>query len=149
MEKVSAIETASHLNSYLRRFTLARLANIYLETAANGGFLTTQDDRGCPSSRTAVTNPHKAKAYIAMIFHIWGIPFPAQYEGAKMARGGLINSTAADALQWNKCKTRLRQLIDAGQRWLGLATRFGWSTLGLITKDWSIGDSKVAASDRM
>jgi hypothetical protein len=40
METVSTIETAGHLNSYLRRFTLARLANIYTETAANGGCLT-------------------------------------------------------------------------------------------------------------
>lgn len=146
---MNTIETAGHLNSYLRRFGLARLANMYLETAANRGRLTLNNERACPSSRTVVTNPHKAKAYIAMILHIWDIPFPAHYKGAKMTRGGLIDSTAADALQWNKCKARLRKQIDAGQRWLGLATRVGWSTLGLITRDWSIGDSKVVASDRM
>ena len=30
-----------------------------------------------------------------------------------------------------------------------VSTKVGWSTLGLITRDWSIGDSKVVASDRM
>lgn len=149
METVSTIELAGHLQSYVRRFTLARLANMYLETAANGGYLITQDERACLSSRTVVTNPHKAKAYVAMIFHIWGIPFPPQFKGVKMTRGGLIDSTAADAVRWNKCKTRLRKQIDAGQRWLGLATRVGWPTLALITTDWSIGESTVAASDRM
>jgi hypothetical protein len=95
-----------------------------------------------------VIKAHKAEAYKAMILHIWGLPFPAHCKGAKMTKGGLIDSTAPDALQWNKCKGRLRKQIAAGQRWFGMVSRFGWSTLSLITRDWSIGDSKVVASDR-
>lgn len=126
METVSTIEKAGHLNSYIRRFTLARLANIYLGTVANGGRLTLDDDGASPSPRAVGTKAHKAATYNAMILHIWGVPFPAQNKGVKMTKRGLIDSSAADALQWNKCKGRLRHQIDAGQRWLGLATRFGW-----------------------
>ena len=149
METVNTIEKLGHLNSYIRRFTLARLANIYVGTAAKGGQLTLDDDGAHPFGRAAGTNAQKAASYSAMILHIWGVPFPAQNKGVKLTRGGLIDSSAADALQWNKYKARLRHQIDAGQRWLGLATRFGWSTLGLITREWSIGDKKVAASDSM
>jgi hypothetical protein len=149
VEAVNTIETVGNLNSYVRRFGLAQLANIYLCTAANGGRLVSNNDRTPSSSRAVSTKSHKAEAYSAMILHIWDLPFPAHCKGSKMTRGGLIDSTAADALQWNKCKARLRKQIDAGQRWVTMATRVGWSTLGLITRDWSIGDSKVVASDRM
>jgi hypothetical protein len=149
METVNTIEKGGHLNSYIRRFTLARLANIYLGSVANGGRLTLDDDRAYPSQRAAGTNAHKAASYNAMILHIWGVPFPEQNKGAKMTKRGLIDSSVADALQWNKCKVRLRHQIEAGQRWLGLAKRFGWPTLGLITRDWSVGNRKVVASDTM
>jgi hypothetical protein len=149
METVSTIEKAGHLNSYIRRFTLARLANIYMRTAANGGRLTLDDDGAYPLPRGVVTKVQKAATFSAMILHIWGVPFPARYKGAKMTRRGLIDSSSADASQWNKCKGRLCHQIDSGRRWLALAIRFGWSTLGLITQDWSIGDSKVVASDGM
>jgi hypothetical protein len=52
LEAVGAFETAGHLNSYIRRFTLARLANVYLETAANGGRLTLDNDPACSFPRT-------------------------------------------------------------------------------------------------
>lgn len=149
METVGTIEKAGHLNSYIRRFTLACSANIYMASVANGGRLTLDDDRAYPSQRAAGTNAHKAASYNAMILHIWGVSFPEHNKGAKLTKRGLIDSSAADALQWNNCKVRLRHQIEAGQRWLGLAKRFGWSTLGLITREWSIGDRKVIASDRM
>ncbi|KAK5065426.1 hypothetical protein LTR84_001264 [Exophiala bonariae] len=149
METVSTIEKASHLHSYIRRFTLARLANIYVRSVANGGRLTLDENKAYSSQRLAGTNARKAATYSAMILHIWGVPFPAQNKGAKMTKRGFIDAFAADAMRWNKCKARLRHEIDAGQRWLGMATRFGWSTLGLITREWSVGDKKVVASDRM
>jgi hypothetical protein len=149
METVNTIEKTGHLNSYIRRFTLARLANIYVGTAANKGQLTLDDDGAYPSPPPLGTKAHKSAAYTAMILHIWGLPFPAQKKGLKMTRRGLIDSSAADALQWNQYKGRLCRQIEAGQRWLGLATRFGWSTLGLITREWSIGDIKAGASDSL
>lgn len=118
-------------------------------TVANGGRLTLDDDDANPSRWATGTNAYKAAAYNAMILHIWGVPFPAQNKGAKMTKRGFIDSSAADALEWNKCKARLRHQIERGQRWLGMARRFGWSTLALITREWSIGDRKLIASDSM
>lgn len=143
METVSTIETAGHMNSYIRRFALARLGNMYLQTAANGGLLALDGDRANPSPQGVVTKARKAGTYNTMILHIWGVQFPASYKGTKMTREGLIEASTADALQWNTCKRRLRQQVDAGQRWLRLATRFGWSSLSLITRDWSIGERSM------
>lgn len=146
---VTAIETAGNLNSYLRRFGLARLAKLYRDTAANRGQLAVENNSVRSSTWAVTTKAHKAEAYNSMIQHIWGISFPAHSKGTKMTKRGLIDSDAPDAVQWNKCKNKLCKQIEAGQRWLGLAERFGWSSLGLITRDWSIGDNKVVASDRM
>lgn len=143
IETVSTIETVSHMNSYLRRFALARLVHMYLQTAANGGRLALNRDRANPLPQRVVTKAHKAGTYNTMIRHIWGVQLPASYKGTKMTRGGSIDASAADALQWDKCKSRLRQQVDAGQRWFRLATRFGWSTLSLITRDWSIGERSM------
>ncbi|KAK5219752.1 hypothetical protein LTR47_011440 [Exophiala xenobiotica] len=65
-----------------------------------------------------------------------------------MTKSGLIDSDAPEAAQWNQCKRKLSKQIEAGQRWLQWAERLGWSSLGLISRDWSIGDSRVVASDR-
>ena len=146
---VTAIETAGNLNSYLRRFALARLAKLYHDTAANKGVLVLRSDTERLSSRGVATKAHKATAYRVIIQSIWGVSFPGNYKDAKMTKRGLIDSDSSNAVHWNKCKSKLCKQIEGGQRWLGLANRFGWSSLGLVTRDWLIGNNKVVASDRM
>jgi hypothetical protein len=146
---LTAIDTASETHGYMRRFTLARLAKLYRSTAANGGQLPTNDDDAWMSRRRPPTKVDKAKAYCSMIEHIWDRAFPDRDKGRTMTKSGLIDSDAPDAVRWNQCKRRLSKQIEAGQRWLQWAERLGWSSLGLISRDWSIGDSKVVASDRL
>ncbi|KAK5202686.1 hypothetical protein LTR47_011460, partial [Exophiala xenobiotica] len=38
--------------------------------------------------------------------------------------------------------------IEAGQQWLKFADKFGWSALGLVTRDWFIEENKLLANDR-
>jgi len=146
---LTAIETASETHGYMRRFALARLAKLYRSTAANGGQLPTNDDDAWTPRRRPPVKADKAKAYCSMIEHIWNAPFPDRYKGRTMTKSGLIDSDAPDAVRWNQCKQRLWRQIEAGQRWLQWAERLGWSSLGLISRDWSIGDSKAVASDRL
>ena len=146
---VTAIETAGNLNCYLRRFALARLAKLYHDTARNKGVLVLKNDTERLSSQRVATKAHKATAYRVMIQSIWGVSFPGNYKDAKMTKRGLIDSDSSNAVHWNKCKSKLCKQIEKGQRWFGLANRFGWSSLGLITQDWLIGNNKVIASDSM
>jgi hypothetical protein len=146
---VNGIETVNNLNSYLRRFALARLAKLYHNTVANRGHLL-RDKTDLRLSMPTVTNKaYKAEAYKSLIQHIWDVAFPARFAGKNKTQGGLIDSDAPDAVRWNRCKRKLSKQVDAGQRWLRLVEKFGWSSLGLINRDWSIGENRVVASDRM
>ncbi|KAK5313540.1 hypothetical protein LTR93_010844 [Exophiala xenobiotica] len=99
--------------------------------------------------RRTTIKQSKSEAYSSLIQHTWGVEFPSCYRGQHKTQSGLIDSDASDAVRWNQCRRKLGKQIDAGQRWLKFADRFGWSSLGLISRDWSIGDNKVAASDRI
>ncbi|KAK5202353.1 hypothetical protein LTR41_011894 [Exophiala xenobiotica] len=147
---LTAIDTAGDMYAYLRRFALARLAKLYRSTAANAGQLTTDDDDDAAwmSRRRPACKDDKAKAYRSMIEHIRGTAFPDRFRGQTMTKSGLIDSDAPEAVRWNQCKRKLSKQIEIGQRWLQWAERLGWSSLSLISRDWSIGDSKVVASDR-
>ncbi|KAK5242302.1 hypothetical protein LTS06_011608, partial [Exophiala xenobiotica] len=147
---LTAIDTAGDMYAYLRRFALARLAKLYRSTAANAGQLTTDDDDDAAwmSRRRPACKDDKAKAYRSMIEHIRGTAFPDRFRGQTMTKSGLIDSDAPEAVRWNQCKRKLSKQIETGQRWLQWAERLGWSSLSLISRDWSIGDSKVVASDR-
>ncbi|KIW35837.1 uncharacterized protein PV06_11830, partial [Exophiala oligosperma] len=146
---LTAIDTAGEMYGYMRRFALARLAKLYRSTTANAGRLVTNDEDAWISRRRPPTKVDKAKAYCSMIEHIWDTAFPDHYKGQAMTKSGLIDSNAPDAARWNQCKRKLSKQIEAGQRWLSWAERFGWSSLGLVTRDWSIGDVKVVVSDRI
>jgi hypothetical protein len=137
---VTAFETASELYSYMRRFALARLAKLYRNTVENQGQLATDNDDACLCRRRQTNKADKAKAYCAMIEHIWGVTFPAGFKGKTMTRSGLINSEEHDAVRWNECKRKLSKMIEAGNR---------WSSLGLISRDWAIRDHRVVVTDRM
>jgi jumonji domain-containing protein 2 len=141
---VDAIETSSNLNCYLRRLALARLAALYWKTCANGGTLC--EDDTLSSSRSAVKK-HKAAAYNSLIQHIWGFPFPERHKGAKMTKKGLIDATTHEARLWNEYKSKLLNRLEVGHRWLNLADRFGWPTLVLIARNWSIKESRVSTTD--
>ncbi|KAK4934312.1 hypothetical protein LTR10_024383 [Elasticomyces elasticus] len=148
VRSIDAIVTADHLNSYLRRFALARLAKSYNDTVVNGGHLV-DSEPNMSSLKRMTTKESKSEAYISLIQHTWGVEFPGRYRGQRKTQSGLIKSDASNAVRWNQCRRKLGKQIDAGQRWLRFAERFGWSSLGLISRDWSIGDNKVAASDRI
>ncbi|KAK7932780.1 hypothetical protein LTR80_011708 [Exophiala xenobiotica] len=147
---LTAIDTAGDMYAYMRRFALARLAKLYRNTAANAGQLAIDDDDAAAwmCRRRPASKDDKAKAYRSMIEHIWGAAFPDRFRGQTMTKSGLIDSDAPEAVQWNQCKRKLSKQIEAGQRWLQWAERLGWSSLGLISRDWSIGDSRLVASDR-
>ncbi|KAK4934415.1 hypothetical protein LTR10_024316 [Elasticomyces elasticus] len=146
---LTAIDTAGDTYAYMRRLALARLAKLYRNTAANAGQLAIDDDDAAwMSRRRPALKDDKAKAYRSMIEHIWGAAFPDLFRGQTMTKSGLIDSDIPEAVRWNQCKRKLSKQIEAGQRWLQWAERLGWSSLGLISRDWSIGDSRVVASDR-
>ncbi|KAK5562221.1 hypothetical protein LTR43_012178 [Exophiala xenobiotica] len=69
--------------------------------------------------------------------------------GVDKNRSGLIDSDESDAVRWNHYKRKLSKQIEAGQRWLKFADKFGWSALGLVTRDWFIEENKVLANDRI
>ncbi|KAJ9493358.1 hypothetical protein H2202_011170 [Exophiala xenobiotica] len=150
VKTLTAIDTAGDMYAYMRRLALARLARLYRNTAANAGQIAIDDDDTAAwmSRRRPASKDDKAKAYRSMIEHIWGAAFPDRFRGQTMTKSGLIDSDAPEAVQWNQCKRKLSKQIEAGQRWLQWAERLGWSSLGLISRDWSIGDSRVVASDR-
>ncbi|KAK4998896.1 hypothetical protein LTR66_001957 [Elasticomyces elasticus] len=143
---VEAAETSGNLHCYLRCFALAQLAQQYRDTCSNGGTLPTAN-QAQPRKHKVITKHDKAAAHTTFIEHIWGVPFPAQYRGDKCTKKGLINATNVGAPRWNKCITRLLTQPDAGHRWQGLAEKVGWSSLGLIASNWSIGDGKVTVTD--
>ncbi|KAK4934607.1 hypothetical protein LTR10_024174 [Elasticomyces elasticus] len=132
VKAVNSVDSADNLNSYLRRFALARLARLYAETVANRGRLGHDKDGTCLSLRTSTNKAYKAMAY-----------------GRNKTRGGLIDSNESDAVRWNHYKRKLSKQIEAGQRWLKFADKFGWSALGLVTRDWFIEENKVLANDRI
>ena len=84
-----------------------------------------------------------------MIEQILGVPFPVEYSDTRMTENGLIDSTSRAAVQWNKYKIKLRKKIEAGNRWVDLAQRFGWSVLGLITRDSQAGQESIIVSHGM
>ncbi|KAK5259477.1 hypothetical protein LTR40_005914 [Exophiala xenobiotica] len=113
---VNSADTADSLNSYLRRFALARLARLYADTVANKGRLGHDKDGTCLSLRISTNKAYKAAAYVPLIQHIWD---------------------------------KVEQTDEAGQRWLKFAEKFGWSALGLVTRDWFIDENRVVANDRI
>ncbi|KAK5284009.1 hypothetical protein LTR55_011795, partial [Exophiala xenobiotica] len=146
---VNSVDTADNLNSYLRRFALARLARLYADTVANRGLLGRDKDGSRLSLRTSTNKAYKAGAYVSLIQHIWDVAFPARFRGRNKTRSGLIDSEEPDAIRWNRYKRKLSKQIEAGQRWLTFADKFGWSALGLVTRDWFIDENKVVANDRI
>ncbi|KAK5527414.1 hypothetical protein LTR23_011271, partial [Exophiala sp. CCFEE 6169] len=128
---VNSVDTADNLNSYLRRFALARLARLYSDTVANRGLLGHDEDGSRLSLRTSTNKAYKAEAYVSLIQHIWDVAFPARFRGRNKTRSGLIDSDEPDAVRWNHYKRKLGKQIEAGQRWLRFADKFGWSALGL------------------
>ncbi|KAJ9493287.1 hypothetical protein H2202_011256, partial [Exophiala xenobiotica] len=146
---VNSVETADNLNSYLRRFALARLARLYSDTVANRGLLGRDKDDSRLSLRTSTNKVYKAEAYVSLIQHIWDVAFPARFRGRNKTRSGLIHSDEPDAIRWNRHRRKLSKQIEAGQRWLKFADKFGWSALGLVTRDWFIEENNVVANDRM
>ncbi|KAK5239394.1 hypothetical protein LTS06_012809, partial [Exophiala xenobiotica] len=60
---LNRVETADNLNSYLRRFALARLARLYSDTVANRGLLGRDKDDSRLSLRTSTNKAYKAEAY--------------------------------------------------------------------------------------
>ncbi|KAK5454949.1 hypothetical protein LTS15_005669 [Exophiala xenobiotica] len=148
VSEMATLENAGNFNSYLGRFALARLAKLHLETVANGSQLAPDASKTSVAAPRRVTKAHNAHAYRSMIEHIWGLPFPSQYRHTGMNKRGLIDDDSSGAVQWNKCKGKLRKQVGAGHRWLDFAQRFGWFTLGLITREWHIREDSVKASDR-
>ncbi|KAK6362526.1 hypothetical protein LTS17_012768 [Exophiala oligosperma] len=146
---VNSVDSADNLNSYLRRFALARLARLYAETVANRGRLGHDKDGTCLSLRTSTNKAYKAAAYVSLIQHIWDVAFPARFQGRNKNRSGLIDSDESDAVRWNHYKRKLSKQIEAGQRWLKFTDKFGWSALGLVTRDWFIEENNVLANDRI
>ncbi|KAK7926417.1 hypothetical protein LTR80_011886 [Exophiala xenobiotica] len=140
---VNSVDTADNLNSYLRRFALARLARLYSDTVANRGLLGRDKDGSRLSLRTSTNKAYKAEAY--------DVAFPDRFRSRNKTRsGGLIDSNEPDAIRWNCHRRKLSKQIEAGQRWLKFADKFGWSALGLVTRDWFIEEeNKVLANDRM
>ncbi|KAK5216082.1 hypothetical protein LTR47_011973 [Exophiala xenobiotica] len=67
---VNSVDTADNLNSYLRRFALARLARLYSDTVANRGLLGRDKDGSRLSLRTSTNKAYKAEAYVSLIQHI-------------------------------------------------------------------------------
>jgi hypothetical protein len=67
---LDAIETSGNLDWFLRRFALSRLAKMYRDVCRNGGKLLTGNDIALPSE-VVESKKHIAKAYKAMIQHIW------------------------------------------------------------------------------
>ncbi|KAK5562630.1 hypothetical protein LTR43_011756, partial [Exophiala xenobiotica] len=146
---VNSVDTADNLNGYLRRFALARLARLYSNTVANGGLLGPDKDGSRLSLRTSTNKAYKAEAYVSLIQYIWDVAFPARFRGRNKTRSGLIDSDEPDAIRWNRHRRKLSKQIEAGQRWLKFADKFGWSALGLVTRDWFIEENKVLANDRI
>ncbi|KAK5214611.1 hypothetical protein LTR72_012229 [Exophiala xenobiotica] len=148
---VNSVDTADNLNSYLRRFALARLARLYSDTVANRGLLGRDKDGSRLSLRTSTNKAYKAEAYVSLIQHIWDVAFPDRFRSRNKTRsGGLIDSNEPDAIRWNCHRRKLSKQIEAGQRWLKFADKFGWSALGLVTRDWFIEEeNKVLANDRI
>ncbi|KAK5262683.1 hypothetical protein LTR96_011790 [Exophiala xenobiotica] len=148
---VNSFDTADNLNSYLRRFALARLARLYSDTVANRGLLGRDKDGSRLSLRTSTNKAYKAEAYVSLIQHIWDVAFPDRFRSRNKTRsGGLIDSNEPDAIRWNCHRRKLSKQIEAGQRWLKFADKFGWSALGLVTRDWFIEEeNKVLANDRI
>ncbi|KAK5188672.1 hypothetical protein LTR47_011464 [Exophiala xenobiotica] len=146
---VDSVDTADNLNSYLRRFALPRLARLYSDTVANRGLLERYKDGSRLSLRTSTNKAYKAEAYVSLIQHIWDVVFPARFRGRNKTRSGLIDSDEPDAIRWNRHRRKLSKQIEAGQRWLKFADKFGWSALGLVTRDWFIEENKVLANDRI
>ncbi|KAK5202572.1 hypothetical protein LTR41_011677 [Exophiala xenobiotica] len=146
---VNSVDTADNLNCYLRRFALARLARLHADTVANRGRLGHDKDGTCLSLRTSTNKAYKAAAYVSLIQHIWDVGFPARFQGRNKTRSGLIDSDESDAVRWNHYKRKLSKQIEAGQRWLKFADKFGWSALGLVTRDWFIDENRVVANDRI
>ncbi|KAK7889956.1 hypothetical protein LTR67_008420 [Exophiala xenobiotica] len=146
---VNSVDTADNLNSFLRRFALARLARLYSDTVANRGLLERYRDGSRLSLRTSTNKAYRAEAYVSLIQHIWDVAFPARFRGRNKTRSGLIDSDEPDAIRWNRHRRKLSKQIEAGQRWLKFADKFGWSVLGLVTRDWFIEENKVLANDRI
>ncbi|KAK5469131.1 hypothetical protein LTR43_011414, partial [Exophiala xenobiotica] len=116
----------------------------------NRGRLGHDKDGTCLSLRTSTNKAYKAAAYVSLIQHIWDVAFPARFQGRNKTRSGLIDSGEPDAVRWNHhYKRKLSIQIEAGQRWLKFADKFGWSALGLVTRDWFIDENRVVANDRM
>jgi hypothetical protein len=92
---------------------LARLVNLYCKTCANGGTLPGERDI-LSSSRATVTKTQKAVTCNLIIEHVWGVPFLARYKGAKITKKGLVNVNTPEAVQWNKCKSKLANRVEAG-----------------------------------
>lgn len=145
---VAGIKTVVNLNSYLRRFALARLARLYDDTVANRGRLSGEKEDFSLFYPASTNKGSKSEAYVSLIQHVWDVPFPTRFRGKSKTHGGLIASDNPDAVRWNQRKKKLSKLIEAGQRWLRFAHEFGWSALCLMTRDWSIGENKVMANDR-
>jgi hypothetical protein len=66
-EVVNSIDIADNLNSYLRRFALARLARLYSNTVANKGLLGRDKDSLRLPLRISINKIYKAEAYISLI----------------------------------------------------------------------------------
>ncbi|KAK5215820.1 hypothetical protein LTR72_011176 [Exophiala xenobiotica] len=146
---VNSVDTADNLNSYLRRFALARLARLYTDTVSNRGLLVGDKEGSRLSLRISTNKAYKAEAYVSLIQHIWDVSFPARFRSRNKTRSGLIDSDESDAVRWNHYKRKLSKQIEAGQRWLKFADKFGWSALGLVTRDWFIDENRVVANDRI
>ncbi|KAK5189075.1 hypothetical protein LTR92_010928 [Exophiala xenobiotica] len=109
---VNSVDTADNLNSYLRRFALARLARLYSDTVANRGLLGHDKDGSRLSLRTSTNKAYKAEAYVSLIQHIWDVAFPARFRGRNKTRSGLIDSDEPDAVRWNHYKRKLGKQIE-------------------------------------
>ncbi|KAK5332286.1 hypothetical protein LTR98_011579 [Exophiala xenobiotica] len=74
-------------------------------------------------------------------------PFLLDFGGG--TRPGVALSTPTNLMPFGGTITNGNWQIEAGQQWLKFADKFGWSALGLVTRDWFIEENKLLANDRM
>ncbi|KAK5947930.1 hypothetical protein OHC33_011035 [Knufia fluminis] len=135
---VDGAETSGALNCYLRRFVLARLAEVYNRTCQQNG-----------RKFAVVRKMDKAAAYETMIQRTWGCTFPDEHRGTPKTKGGLIDAETPAAARWNRYKSTMLRRLQAGQRWLGLVEQQGWAVLALIAPDWDTTDSRLSVTDHV
>ncbi|KAK5202450.1 hypothetical protein LTR41_011801 [Exophiala xenobiotica] len=123
---VNSVDSADNLNSYLRRFAVARAGQIVWRYGREQRSLGARQGWHVLVATDIDKQAYKAAAYVSLIQHIWDVAFPARFQGRSKTRSGLIDSDESDAVRWNHYKRMLSKQIEAGQRWLKFADKFGW-----------------------